>query len=98
MSKLFAITTRDKPDALAIRQATRPTHLEFLKGLGDDMLLAGPFTDEAGSPIGSLIVIKAASLEAAKEIAGNDPYVAAGLFASSEVTPWVWAVNAPEGL
>ena len=44
---------------------------------------------------GSLIVIDAASLEAAREIAAGDPYAAAGLFAAVEIRPWLWTINAP---
>jgi uncharacterized protein YciI len=42
---------------------------------------------------GSLVVIEAASLHAAKEIAAGDPYAKAGLFASVEVRPWIWTLN-----
>jgi len=42
---------------------------------------------------GSLVVIEAASLQAAKEIAAGDPYAKAGLFASVEIRPWIWTLN-----
>jgi uncharacterized protein len=44
---------------------------------------------------GSLIVIEAVSLDAAREIAAGDPYAKAGLFASVEIRPWVWTLNRP---
>lgn len=95
---LFVIEARDKPDGLPVRQATRPAHLDFLKGLGDALVLAGPFQDENGNPVGSLVIVKAASQRDAEAIAAQDPYVGAGLFESASVRPWVWAVNKPEGL
>ncbi len=95
---LYVIEARDKPDALEIRMAARPAHLKFLDGLGETLVLAGPFLDDNEKPCGSLVVIKADSLDAAKAIAAEDPYVAAGLFASSEVRRWAWAVKAPAGL
>lgn len=95
---LFVIEALDKPDALDLRMSTRPEHVDFLKGLGDDLVAAGPFLDDDEKPCGSLVVIKAASLDAAKTIAAKDPYVAVGLFASSEVRRWNWALKAPEGL
>lgn len=93
---LFALICTDKTGALDIRKATRPAHLDWLKSLGPALKLAGPFlTGEGGDPCGSLIVLEAPSLAAAREIAGNDPYARAGLFAAVEIKPWVWAINAP---
>ena len=45
---------------------------------------------------GSLVVIEAASLEAAREIAAGDPFAKAGLFASVEIRPWLWTLNNPK--
>ena len=45
---------------------------------------------------GSLVVIEAASLEAARAIAAGDPFAKAGLFAAVEVRPWLWTINTPE--
>ena len=93
---LFVIEARDKPGALDVRLATRDAHLGFLKSLGDALVLGGPFLDDDEKPCGSLVVIKAENLEDAKAIAAQDPYVDAGLFASSEVRRWNWVLNAPE--
>lgn len=95
---LFVIEGRDKPDALKTRMETRPIHLEYLESLGDTVVLAGPFLGDDDKPNGSLIVIRADSLADAEAIAARDPYVAAGLFASTEVRAWNWAINKPEGL
>jgi uncharacterized protein YciI len=86
----------DKPDSLGIRKANRPEHVEYLQSLDDRLVLAGPFTEPDGQTMnGSLIVIEAASLQAAKEIAAGDPFAKAGLFASVEVRPWLWTLNKP---
>ena len=45
---------------------------------------------------GSLVVIEAASLEAARAIAAGDPFAKAGLFASVEIRPWRWTMNNPD--
>jgi uncharacterized protein len=93
---LYAVICTDKPDSLGIRKANRPEHVEYLQGLGDHLVLAGPFTEPDGETMnGSLIVIEAASLQAAKEIAAGDPFAKAGLFASVEVRPWLWTLNKP---
>ncbi|WP_368738616.1 YciI family protein, partial [Escherichia coli] len=32
----------------------------------------------------------------AREIAANDPYAKAGLFASVDIRPWNWAIKNPD--
>jgi uncharacterized protein len=93
---LFALLCTDRPNSLELRMNSRPDHLKFLNDLGGDLKLAGPFTDDAGSPTGSFVVIKAENRAAAKEIAARDPYAVVGLFASVEIKPWKWAVKNPE--
>jgi len=93
---LYAVICTDRPDSLAIRKANRPEHVKYLQSLGDRLVVAGPFTEPDGETMnGSLIVIEAASLEAAKEIAAGDPFAKIGLFASVEVRPWIWSLNKP---
>src|SRR5262245_47075484 len=66
---LYAVICTDKPGSLAIRKANRPEHLQYLKSLGDRLVLAGPFTEPDGEAMnGSLIVIEAGSLDAARTI------------------------------
>lgn len=94
---LFALICTDKPDALAIRQANRPAHLDWLKGIGDAVKLAGPFlTPDGAEPRGSLIVIDAPDMARAREIAAGDPYAKAGLFAAVDIRAWNWVINAPK--
>jgi uncharacterized protein len=91
---LYALICTDKPDSLSIRKANRPEHLAYLESLGDMLVLAGPFTEQDGETMnGSLIVIEAASLQVAHEIAAADPFAQAGLFASVEIRPWLWTVD-----
>lgn len=94
---LFALICTDKPDGLAIRKANRPEHLAYLESLGDMLVFAGPFTAEDGQTMnGSLIVVEAPSLAAAKEIADADPFAKAGLFAEVEIRPWLWTIDNSE--
>jgi len=39
---MYALICTDKPGALPVRKANRPQHLEYLKSLGDTVVLAGP--------------------------------------------------------
>lgn len=95
---LFVLTCTDKPDALDLRLATREAHFAYLKAQGC-VRLGGPFLDEAGNMVGSMMVIEAADLAAAEAFADNDPYKLAGLFAQSELRPWKATVGeiAPAG-
>ncbi|EYR79694.1 YciI-like protein [Shinella sp. 838] len=94
----FAFLCQDKPGALQVRLDTRPDHLAYLTGLNVDgkLAFAGPFLGDDGKPTGSLVVVKAETIEEARQIAENDPYAKAGLFASVEVKAWNWVFNNPE--
>jgi hypothetical protein len=85
---LFAIYNLDKPDSLALRAATRPDHLVYLDRFTDRILSGGPMLDEAGQPLGSLVVIEAEDQAAAEAIVAEDPYTKAGLFQSVSVRPF----------
>lgn len=92
----FAFICTDKPNSLALRKANRPDHLAYLKGLGDALILAGPFTELDGETMnGSLVVVEAGSLREAEAIAAADPFAKAGVFATVEIRPWLWTVNRP---
>jgi uncharacterized protein len=93
---LFALICADKPGHLQVRHANRPAHLAWLESLGAGTKAAGPFLDGDGKPSGSLVIIAADDLEAAKSLAAKDPYAIAGLFASVDIRPWNWAIKNPE--
>ena len=93
---LFVILCKDKIGALDIRMANRPDHLEFLKGLGDQVKAGGPFTDDNGELTGSMIVLEAANRKEVEAIAASDPYAKVDLFQSVEITPWKWVIKNPE--
>ena len=92
----YTIYARDQADALEHRLRARPAHVERLNALVDEgrLLLAGPLPavdSEDPGPAGfsgSLIVAEFDSLADAKAWADGDPYVAAGVYASVEVTPF----------
>ncbi len=94
----FAFLCKDKPGSLQVRLDTRPEHLAYLNALNADGKLgfAGPFLGDDGKPTGSLVVVKAETIEEARRIAADDPYARAGLFAEVEVKAWNWVFNNPE--
>lgn len=93
----YVIIGKDSPGALEIRKRVRPAHLERARALVDEgrMLLAGP-CPAIDSPdpgpagfTGSVIIADFASLEAARDWIGQDPYVTEGVFESHEVRPFL---------
>ncbi len=82
----FVILGFDGPEGQARRKIHRVAHLANLEPLDRQgrVLLAGPFTDLAGS----LIIIEATSIEEAKQIAQDDPYTVHGVFERVEVHPF----------
>ena len=82
---LFALFCLDKPNALELRMATRPSHVAYLQTKGESLKLAGPLLDAQGDMMGSMLVIEAQDLTAAQAFADADPYAQAGLFASVAV-------------
>ncbi|HET6183385.1 MAG TPA: YciI family protein [Acetobacteraceae bacterium] len=87
---LFAIIRRDHAGAFALRQATRPVHLEYLAGVEPRIAYGGALVEAAGEgrQIGSILFVEADSLEEVERLAAADPFVAAGLFASTEIVPF----------
>ncbi len=94
---LYAIQAKDKPDASALRLATRTEHLDYTMSEDSPVQIAGPIlSDDGATMIGSILIIEADSLDAAKQWAELDPYARAGLFAQVEVHPWKWVIGNPE--
>ena len=89
---LFVIQHQDKPGALQLRIDTREAHLAYLaeaKGLK----VAGPYLNEAGEMVGSMLVVEAQDMAGAEAFAAADPYAKAGLFASSQICQWRHSVG-----
>lgn len=89
---LFVVIATDKKNSLELRMATREAHFAFVRETGA-VRLGGPFLDKTGEMAGSMIIFEADDLEAAHAWHASDPYVKAGLFASSEVRPWKATAN-----
>jgi len=93
---LYAIYSTDTPNSLSARQGARPDHLARLQKLHDQgrLLTAGPLpaidSNEPGEAgfTGSLVIAEFDSLEDAREWAGQDPYISAGVYDNSVVKPY----------
>lgn len=91
------IIGRDVPGSAPLRAKVRPAHLARVQALVDEgrLVVAGPNpvldSPEPGPAgvSGSLIVAEFASLEDARAWLAGDPYVTTGVFASTEVLPFL---------
>ena len=89
----FALVGLDRPNAVADRTRIRPEHLKHLEALGEALLLAGPFLNEQGEGVGSIVIIEAASLAEARAAFGRDPFMREGLFDQVTIKPWKATIN-----
>lgn len=89
---MFVISAMDRTDAHELRAQVRPAHLDYARATGA-VKLGGPYLDDQGRMIGSLIIIEAPNLEAARRWQAEDPYAKAGLFARADLYPWKATVN-----
>ena len=86
---LFAIFCTDKPGSAQVRTANRPAHLDYVRAVAEQVVMAGPTqTDDLSAMNGSLLVMDFADQAAAEAFAANDPYNQAGLFETVIVRPW----------
>lgn len=83
----FALICTDKPGHLEVRIANREAHLAWL-GQSAGVEMAGPFLDADSNMTGSMLIIEAADLAAARAWADADPYAKAGLFQSVDIRAW----------
>lgn len=90
---LYALIADDKPEGLADRLAIRPEHLKHLEGLGDRLILAGPFVDQKGDANGSIVIIEASSQGEAETLFRKDPFIVQGVFGAYQVRPWKLTIN-----
>jgi uncharacterized protein YciI len=91
---LFVFHGLDKAGGLDLRLATRTAHLDWIKGLDPVVKIGGPMlSDDGQTPLGSMLVIEAETLDAAKAVFAQDPYALAGLWASTSVRPFNWLIK-----
>jgi uncharacterized protein len=94
---LFIVSGKDHPNGLARRLEFRPQHRAHYEALGDDLILSGPYLDDQGEPIGSMIVMRAKSQAEADAYVARDPYVTESVFRTCTVDRWDWFMKRPPG-
>lgn len=91
---LFALHCLDGPDTAALRTATRPAHLVYVRAKADEYRFGAYLLDEAGAMCGSLMAVECADLAAARRFSAEDPYTRAGLFARIDIHEWPMGIDA----
>ena len=92
----YLIYSEDVPESLSLRLSVREQHLARLRELQDEgrLLVAGPCpaidSENPGDAgfTGSLIIAQFNSLDHAKQWAGDDPYIAVGVYQDVTVKPY----------
>lgn len=91
---LFVVYTLDKGGMAEERASVRPDHIAFMKTLGASALVGGPLLAADGETRnGGMYILEAGSLAEARELAGKDPFVLAGLFETVLIRQWVWQTD-----
>ncbi len=86
---LFMVHCLDKPDSLALRQATRPAHIDYVKARIDHVMIAGALlADDAETMIGSGYGLSFDDRAGVEAFFADDPYVKAGLYQSVTIKPY----------
>jgi uncharacterized protein YciI len=83
----------NEADGAARRAAARPAHLEWAAAIGPAVRMAGPLLDDEGKMIGSVFLIEAENLDAAKALNSQDPYSKAGVFGRVLINETRWAIG-----
>ena len=84
----YAIVCTDKPHIGELREKTRPAHGVYLKQHSDKMHIGGPFEDDDGNIVGTLLIINVEDRAAALSFTAHEPLHAAGVFESVVVRRW----------
>jgi uncharacterized protein YciI len=86
---LFVIHALDKAGDGSARKANRDAHLAFAGEHAAMIRVGGPLlSDDGQSMVGSMLVIEADDMAAAKAWAAKDPYAVNGVFERVDIRPY----------
>jgi uncharacterized protein YciI len=95
--RFFVFIGTDRPGALELRRATKAAHRAYLDTApsGVEVLMSGPTLDAAGDETGSIMILRAPGEAALMEFFAAEPYHLSGLYAETEIRPWLWKRGNP---
>ena len=84
----FMVRYRDRDGAGELRKQHRQAHTDYRRSLGSNRLMSGPLlAEDCATPVGSLLIVEAESLAAARHLATSDPFVKLGALELVELVP-----------
>lgn len=84
----------NETDGAERRAVTRQAHIDWAKAQGETVRMAGPLLSDDGRMIGSVFLVLADSLEAARALNAEDPYNKAGVFGRVDIHETKWSIGA----
>lgn len=91
---LYLFVYTNNPNSAELREQFGEQHRAFRAGLGDKLKVAGPrFDGDEGPPAGSMVILEAENMDAAKKIVESDPFLIEGVFSLdsfSRIDPRSW--------
>lgn len=88
----FAIYTKDKPGAQAVRAEHRAAHYQYLQDHCAQLIASGGLHDEGATVMnGGLIIIDVDTRAEVERFVAGDPFTQAGLFEKVDVVRWKMA-------
>ena len=88
------VLCRDAPDSAPKRGAETAAHFAYIEAHLEEIYVAGPlFAPDGATVVGSLFVYRTKSAARARALLEGDPYFRAGVYATTEVLPFLPAAG-----
>ena len=83
----------NNPGAGEARASALDAHRAYLKSQLGTLRLAGPLSNEDGTPRGSLFIVEVEDVQGARDFVDGDPFAAAGVFSSVQYKQFKPTIN-----
>ena len=96
---LFSIYALDVPNSAPLRAEHGERHRNRLKEAADPVrvVVAGPLRNEEEKPVGSLLVVEAATIDLVHDFVAADPYSINGIYDTVDVRPFAVTIGSLDG-
>jgi uncharacterized protein len=84
----FLILAFDKQDQGDLRVELEPAHRGYCDAIHNSCITFGTLADDENKIIGTLMILDAKNIEAARDVWENDPFVSGALFETVEFYRW----------
>ena len=94
----FTVYALDISDSASLRAEHGEAHRDRLRASNQapvQVVIAGPLLGASDSPVGSLIVVEAETIEEVEAFVAADPYSKAGVYGSVDIKPIRWTIGTP---